>query len=101
MADLLDPTFWVPAIISVVGLILVYLDMRRRQTSDREASKIMFDLIATMRQELQLIKQQIGSSGITSQQSLLQRKEQAEWKRLTDLAKGISWLWQEMVRYSE
>ena len=96
MTDLSDPTFWIPALISIVGLALVYIDMRRRQSSDREASKIMFGLITTMREELQLIRQQIGASGITSQQALLQKKEQAQWKQLTDLAKGFAWLYKKL-----
>lgn len=90
-----------PTIVSVIGLILVYADMRRRQQSDREASKLMFDLISTMREELQLIKQQVGNSGITSQQALLQKQEQAQWKRLTDVAKGIAWLWKKIEETEE
>jgi hypothetical protein len=101
MADLSDPTFWIPTIVSVAGLLLVYVDMRRRQQSDREASKLMFDLISTMRDELQLLKQQMGNSGLTTQQALLQKQEQAQWKRLTDVAKGIAWLWKKMEQGEE
>jgi hypothetical protein len=61
----------------------------------------MFDLIGTMHEELQLIKQQIGNPSITSQQALLQKREQAQWKRLTDVAKGIAWLWKKMEEAQE
>jgi len=98
ITDVSDPTFWIPTFVSGLGVLLVYVDMRRRQTSDRDASRIMFGLINTMKQELQLIRQKVGSAGITSQQSLLQRKEQTQWKQLTDLARGFAWLverWEE------
>ena len=101
MADLSDPTFWIPTFISIIALILVYVDMRGRQTSDREASKVMFGLITTMREELQLLRQQIGSAGLTSQQALLQKKEQAQWKRLIDIAKGFAWVWKEWKESEE
>ena len=92
MANLSDPTFWIPTIISLIAVLLFYVDTRRRQKADREAGETMVSLIRTMGKELDLIKQQIGQSGMTKQQIALQKNEELDWKKLKDIAKGVGWI---------
>lgn len=77
LADLSDPTFWIPTLISLVAVVLFYIDMRRREEKDREASHVMLDLIRTMRKELKVMRVQKGIGNVTQQELL--KKEQMDW----------------------
>jgi hypothetical protein len=93
---LLDPTFWIPTVISGIMVILFYIDMRRRLKQEQEASKSMLNLINLMREELILFREQINkgrlSNGELERQKLLQRQQELKWRQTKDILKGIKWL---------
>jgi hypothetical protein len=100
MANLYDPTFWIPTVISLVAVVLAYMDIRRRQTQDRIASQATLSFIATLKRELQLVRNQLAqgfvSNELLAQQRLAQKREQDAWNRLVDIAKGIGWFMDRM-----
>lgn len=49
MADLSDPTFWIPTIISLIAVGLTYVDIRRRIAQDRAASKATLNFMSKQR----------------------------------------------------
>src|SRR5579872_6586383 len=91
MADLTDPTFWIPTIISIIAISVSYLDVRRRQHSDREATEALLALIKTMKEELDLLEKQSTDRTDLSKAALLQKQEEANWRKLRDIGKGVKW----------
>lgn len=93
ISDLSDPTFWIPTIISLIAVILFYIDMRSRLKQEEDASKSMLDLINIMKDELQLFREQMNkgkpSSEELERQKLLQRQEELKWREARDIIKGI------------
>lgn len=77
--------------VSIVAVILTYIDMRRRLNQEREFSKSMARLIDTLREELQLFRKKSMTNEDMERQNLLARREQQQWNRMKDVAKMIGW----------
>lgn len=75
--------------VSIVAVVLAYVDMRRRLKQEREFSQEMARLINTLREELQLFR---TSTSDTTRQNLLAHKEEQQWNRLKDIGKAIGWI---------
>ena len=92
-SDLSDPTFWIPTVISIVAVVLFYVDMRWRLKQEQAASISMLGLISAMREELQLFREQLSKGKLTSEelerQKLLQGKQEHQWRIARDFFKGI------------
>jgi hypothetical protein len=78
--------------ISIVAVILTYVDMRRRLKQEREFSMSMADLINTLREELEIFRKQSITSGKSKRQQLLAQREDKQWSRMKDVAKAIGWM---------
>jgi hypothetical protein len=76
--------------VSVVAVILTYVDMRKRLSQEQEFSKSMATLITTLREELKLFRKPSSSNDI-EKQKLLFKKEQHQWNQLKDVAKAVGW----------
>ena len=91
MADLGDPTFWIPTAISMVAVVLLYLDMRGRIKREETTSTELAQLVKVMREELELFRKQTQGGQLTTQELLRQRTLQSQsdatWKNLTNLLK--------------
>lgn len=61
MADF-DLPFILTLSVSIVAVIVSYIDMRRRLKQERELSQLMANLINTLREELKLFKKQSKTS---------------------------------------
>lgn len=77
--------------VSIVAVILTYIDMRRRLKQEQEFSKSMGRLINTLREELQLFRKKSMTNDDLKRQQLLAQKGQQQWKRMKDVARGIGW----------
>ena len=66
--------------------------MRRKWKAEREFNKSMANLVNTLREELELFRKQSKTSEDLEKQKLLAQQEKQQWKRLTDVAKGIGWI---------
>jgi len=77
--------------VSIVAVILSYIDMRRRLKQERKFSRSMANLISTLREELELFRKQSMTSEDIKRQRLLARREQQQWNRMKDVAKAIGW----------
>ena len=91
MADL-DVTFLLTFGVSLVAVIISYVDMRRRFKKQQEFSKSFVGLVNTLREELQLFRKKSMTSDDLKRQKLLAQKEQQQWKRMSDIAKAIGWI---------
>jgi hypothetical protein len=90
LADL-DLAFVITTSIAIIAVILSYIDMRRRLRQEQEASKAMANLINTLREELELFRNQSKTSEDLERQKLLARKERQQWNRMKDVFKAIGW----------
>jgi hypothetical protein len=77
--------------VSIIAVVITYVDMRRRLKQEREFNKTMANLVNTMRQELELFRK--PNKDLARQQLLAQREKQ-QWKQITDIAKGIGWVFE-------
>lgn len=100
MADL-DMAFALTLSVSIIAVVISYIDIRRRLKQDREASKSMALLINTLREELQLFRKQSQTSEDIQRQKLLTQREQQQWKRIVDVGKAIGWLWEHTEEENE
>jgi len=87
-----DLPFVLTLSVSVIAVILTYVDMRRRLTQEREFSQSMAKLINTLREELKLLRKQSMTSEDIQRQKLLAQREQQQWNRMKDFAKAIGWI---------
>jgi len=78
--------------VSIVAVILSYIDMRRRLKQERKFSRSMANLISTLREELELFRKQSTTSEDIKRQKLLGQREQQQWNRMKDIAKAIGWI---------
>ena|SRR3989442_8692051 len=88
MTDFSDPGFYLPVLLGIIAVVLAGWALWR-QKRDRSISKATFDLLRTMRKELQS-KQAGVTTGLAAQQEL-RKREELEWKKLKDVAKAIGW----------
>jgi len=86
-----DLPFILTLSISIVAVILTYIDIRRRLRQEREFSQSMANLINTLREELELFRKQSMTSEDVKRQKLLAQREQQQWNRIKDVAKAIGW----------
>ena len=77
--------------VSIVAVILTYIDMRRRLKQAQEFSKSSGRLINTLREELQLFRKKSMTNDDLKRQQLLAQKGQQQWNRMKDVARGIGW----------
>ena len=95
MVDL-DLTFFLTFGVSLVTVILFYIDMRRRLTEQQEFSKLFMKLLGTLREELKLFKKQSKGVSATKQElereKILAQREIQQWRQIKDVAKAIGWL---------
>jgi hypothetical protein len=77
--------------VSIIAVIVAYVDMRRRLKQEQELSKSMAELVNTLREELELFRKQSKTSEDIERQKLLAQQGKQQWKQLTDIAKGIGW----------
>jgi pilus assembly protein TadC len=84
----LDLPFAITISVSIIAVILTYIDMRRRLRQEREFSQSMAKLINTLREELELFRKQSNTSEDLRRQELLLKKEKQQWKQITDIFKG-------------
>lgn len=91
MADF-DLPFAVTISVSIIAVVLAYVDMRRRLKAERDFNKSMAKLVNTLREELELFRKQSKTSEDLERQKLLAQQSQQQWKQLKDVAKGIGWL---------
>ena len=91
MADL-DVAFALTLSVSIVAVILSYVDMRRRLKQEREASQSMANLIKTLKEELELFRKQSKTNEDVERQKLLVLREQQQWKQIVDVGKAIGWI---------
>jgi hypothetical protein len=94
MIDFSDPGFYLPVLLGVVAVVLAGFAVWR-QRQDRKVSKATFDLLRTMRKEIQSTQLVPAQPGILSQQEL-RRRDALEWKKLKDVAKALGWVWDRM-----
>jgi len=81
--------FVVALSVSIIAVILTYIDMRRRLKQEREFSKSMANLINILREELELFGKQSRTSEDIQRQRFLARREQQQWNRIKDFASAI------------
>jgi hypothetical protein len=83
-----DLPFILSISISIVAVILTYVDMRRRLKQEREFSQSMVVLINTLREELQLFRKQSSANMDLELLKILTEREQQQWKRIMELGKA-------------
>lgn len=86
-----DLPFVLTISVSVVAVILAYIDMRRRLGQERKFSQSMANLINTLREELKLFRKQSMTSEDVERQKLLAQREQQQWNQIKDVAQAIGW----------
>ena len=82
--------------VSIIAVVISYIDMRRRLKHEREASQSMANLINTLREELELFRKQSKTNEDLARQRLLAQREQQQWNRMKDVAKTIGWFLEHM-----
>ncbi len=87
-----DLPFILTISISIIAVVLAYIDMRRRLKAERDFNKSMAKLVNTLREELELFRKQSKTSEDVERQKLLAQQGKQQWKQLTDFAKGIGWI---------
>jgi hypothetical protein len=75
--------------VSIIAVVITYLDMRRKLKQEREFSKSMANLINTLREELELFRKQSKTSEDLKRQELLFKQGQQQWKQITDIGKLV------------
>ncbi len=83
--------------VSIIAVILSYIDMRRRLKQEQEASQSMAELINTLREELELFRKRSMTNEELQRQKVLVQREKQQWKQITDIGKAIGWI----LEYSE
>lgn len=83
--------------VSIIAVILSYIDMRRRLKQEQEASQSMAELINTLREELELFRKRSMTNEELQRQKVLVQREKQQWKQITDIGEAIGWI----LEYSE
>jgi hypothetical protein len=82
-----DLAFALSLSVSIIAVVLTYVDMRRRLKQEREFSKSMVELINTLREELQLFRKQSKANEDLELLRILMETEDRQWKRTIELGK--------------
>jgi len=80
--------------VSIVAIVVAYVDMRKRLKAERDFNKSMAKLVNTLREELDLFRKQSKTSEDLERQKLLARQSQQQWNRLKDVGKALGWLFE-------
>lgn len=95
MADFNLP-FVLTLSVSIIAVILSYVDIRRRLEEQQEFSKLFMKLLDTLREELKLFKKHSKGISTTRQElereKILAQREQQQWKQIKDVARAIGWI---------
>jgi hypothetical protein len=86
-----DLPFILTISVSIIAVVITYVDMRRRLKQEQEFSKSMANLINTLREELELFRKQSMTSEDLKRQELLFKQGQQQWKQITDIGKLVGW----------
>jgi hypothetical protein len=78
--------------VSIIAVVIAYVDMRRRLKQEREFNKSMAKLVNTLREELELFRKQSKTSEDLERQKLLASQSKQQWNQLKDVAKAIGWI---------
>jgi len=78
--------------VSIVAVVITYVDMRRRLKHEREFSKSMANLINTLREELELFRKQSMTTEDIERQKLLAQQGKQQWNQIKDIGKLIGWV---------
>jgi hypothetical protein len=78
--------------VSIIAVILTYIDMRRRLKQEQQLSKSMAKIISTLREELRLFRKKSMTNEDLERQKLLAQKEKQQWNQMRDVAKAVGWL---------
>jgi hypothetical protein len=73
MADLSDPAFWIPTAISIIAVVLFYLDMRWRIKREEKASGELAQVVVLLKEELDLFRKQERGGQLSSHELQRQR----------------------------
>jgi len=87
-----DLPFILTISVSIIAVVITYVDMRRRLKQEQEFSKSMANLINTLREELELFRKQSMTSEDLKRQELLFKQGQQQWKQITDIGKLVGWV---------
>ena len=87
-----DLAFGLSLSVSIIAVVLTYVDMRRRLKQEREFSQSMADLLKTLKEELELFRKHSSTTEDIERQKLLAEREQQQYNRLKDFAKAIGWI---------
>jgi len=83
-----DLPFVVTISVSIIAVVITYVDMRRRLKQEREFSQSMANLINTLKEELQLFRKQSSANMDLELLKILTEREQQQWKRIIELGKA-------------
>ena len=100
MTDFSDTSLYLPIILGIVAVVLAAYALWR-QKQDRSVAKATFNLLRTMRKELQSAPTTQPAITPTPKQAIvsqaeLRRRDALEWKKLKDVAKALGWVWDRM-----
>jgi len=83
-----DLAFTLSLSVSIIAVVLTYVDMRRRLKQEREFSRGMAELINIMREELQLFRKQSSINMDLEFLKILTQREELAFKRVMELGKA-------------
>jgi uncharacterized protein YoxC len=78
--------------VSIIAIIVAYVDMRKRLKAEREFNESMAKLVNTLREELELFRKQSKTTEDLERQKNLASQSQQQWNRVKDIAKAIGWI---------
>lgn len=90
-----DLPFVVTISVSIIAVVLTYVDMRRRLKQEREFSQSMANLVNTLREELELFRKQSKTNEDLKRQELLIQQGQQQWNQIKDIGKLIGWVFEQ------
>jgi pilus assembly protein TadC len=87
-----DLAFALTFSVSIIAVVLTYIDMRRRLKQEREFSQSMANLINTLREELELSRKQSKTTVDIERQKILAQQGKQQWNQIKDIGKAIGWI---------
>jgi sensor domain CHASE-containing protein len=87
-----DLPFILSLLVSIIAVVLTYIDMRRRLRQEQKLSKSLAEVITTLREELRLFRKKSLTNEDLERQKLLAKREKQQWTQMKDVAKAVGWL---------